>query len=773
MIASFTLSGQEKRFSISGKIVDEKGSALPGVNIIDSTHSLGTASDIQGNFVLNNLAPNEYTLLFSAIGFKSVIIKLNLIEDIHLKEPVVMNERAISLGEVTVKTNSLAREIEIRGYTVNVIENKKTHNLPEDINGVLRRTSGINIRESGGLGSDFKLSLNGLSGNQIRYFIDGVPMENMGSALSLNNFPVNLIENIEIYKGVVPVSLGADALGGAINILSGFRQKSFLDAALSYGSFNTTRLSINGQYADDELGYYLKSLIYSNYSKNNFEVKNVPVYDLELGNFLGNKTVNRFHDDFKSAMILAEAGLFDKNFADKIALKVIVAGNRKNYQHPDNNIKRIFGEFHTKNSSLLFSGDYNKRIEDLNVSANLTTGIISESVIDTSRKKYNWAGDFLYREADDPRGELLERRSHMELEDFIFRSGISAKYNLTDNQSVTTAFNQNYLNRTGDEKVDLFNRSYQTPNYIRKNIFGLEFSHREENGMYEISLFGKGYYYRGKIITFDYEDNEIIDEPQLEHYGYGGAISWFLNTNVLLKTSYELAYRIPESFEILGDGIYVNPNPLLNPEKSNNFNMGLKFDSDSDILAVKSELNYFYRFSKDFIRFNPLGPFGEYENLNNVKSEGIETGLDINYDKLVTLNTNITYQNITDQSETDEGLQNTNYRSRVPNIPYFFCNGGVGYHPLRNSENFAFHIYYKFSYVHEFFLTWENLGAQDDKYTIPTQFVQDFLIECSFDEGRYNISTGVFNFLDAEVYDNFLIRKPGRSYSLKLRYFLK
>lgn len=68
-----------------------------------------------------------------------------------------------------------------------------------------------------------------MSGNSVRYFIDGVPLETKGSGVSLANLPVNLIDHIEMYKGVVPAYLGADALGGAINIVTKKEKKNYLD----------------------------------------------------------------------------------------------------------------------------------------------------------------------------------------------------------------------------------------------------------------------------------------------------------------------------------------------------------------------------------------------------------------------------------------------------------------------------------------------------------------------------------------------------------------
>src|SRR5690606_35793121 len=134
-------------------------------------------------------------------------------------------------------------------------------------------------REQGGLGSNFNFSINGLSGKSVKYFIDGVPVEVMGSTMSLNNIPVNLSERIEVYKGVVPVHLGSDAMGGAINIITSQRQTNFLDASYSYGSFNTHRAALTGQYTHEKTGLIAKASAFFNYSDNNYLMKDVEVLE--------------------------------------------------------------------------------------------------------------------------------------------------------------------------------------------------------------------------------------------------------------------------------------------------------------------------------------------------------------------------------------------------------------------------------------------------------------------------------------------------------------
>mgnify|MGYP000609610373 FL=1 len=167
------------------------------------------------------------------------------------------DKQSVELGKVTVSGGQTELNLSEVGFNVDTIDTEQFLNSSKDINQLINSSPGVIIRENGGLGSKFKLSLNGLSENQVRYFIDDIPMESFGSALTLDNFPVNLIKRIEIYKGVVPVSLGADALGGAINIATPALDEDFIDIAYSIGSFNTQRASLFAHNSDDK-GRFLR-----------------------------------------------------------------------------------------------------------------------------------------------------------------------------------------------------------------------------------------------------------------------------------------------------------------------------------------------------------------------------------------------------------------------------------------------------------------------------------------------------------------------------------
>ena len=132
-------------------------------------------------------------------------------------EAEVSNESKELETLVVVGTKDEAMVLEQSAAAVDVIDLKSDQKLTADLSEVLSREPGISIRRMGGLGSRERFSLNGLRDEQIRFFIDGIPLEMSAYTFGIGAIPVNLISRADIYHGVVPIELGADALGGAID----------------------------------------------------------------------------------------------------------------------------------------------------------------------------------------------------------------------------------------------------------------------------------------------------------------------------------------------------------------------------------------------------------------------------------------------------------------------------------------------------------------------------------------------------------------------------
>ena len=156
---------------------------------------------------------------------------------------------------------------------------------------------------------------------------------------------------------------------------------------------------------------------------------------------------------------------------------------------------------------------------------------------------------------------------------------------------------------------------------------------------------------------------------------------------------------------------------------------------------------------------------------------GFEAELRYDYADLLSFNINATYQsavNMTKFGSTTSTTYEATYKNKIPNQPWFFGNANFG---IGKNNVFGKNTRLQFSwytqYVHWFYLTWEAFGNVKGKSTIPNQMIHNATLSYSFKDGRYNVSAECRNLTDDLAFDNFRLQKPGRAFSLKLRYFLK
>ncbi|MEM9650241.1 MAG: carboxypeptidase-like regulatory domain-containing protein, partial [Bacteroidota bacterium] len=322
------------QFSFKGKVKDEQGIAIPGVTVIIKGTSTGTATDIDGNFAIK--VPGESAILvFSGIGMETKEVQ---VDPSFTEKPftIELKTSLTQLNSVQVVGESKPSQIEKKGFSVAAIETAeiKTQNL--QINTVLDRTAGVRVRSAGGVGSDFEYSLDGMSGNAIRFFIDGIPMDYYGSSYSINNLPVALIDRIDIYKGVVPVELGSDALGGAINLVTNQNIENFAEASYSFGSFNTHQVAFHGQWRSKS-NFTTKLSTFYTYSDNNYKVWGEGVFYGEEGTgraieFTKDNPAERFNDDFKTISAKVDFGFTNKKWADQFFISLLATDQKKGVQ---------------------------------------------------------------------------------------------------------------------------------------------------------------------------------------------------------------------------------------------------------------------------------------------------------------------------------------------------------------------------------------------------------------------------------------------------------
>lgn len=242
--------------------------------------------------------------------------------------------------EVRIIDKSEGQKLRESARAVTVIDTKVAKERTADMGEVLSRAQGIQIRRSGGLGSASRISLNGLYDSSIRTFVDGVPVELAGFGLGVENMPVGLVERVDVHRGVVPISLGADALGGAIDLVSESAWVNSAAASYQTGSFGTHRATLSARTHDADTGAALALSTFFDRSDNDYMV------DVEVSDKTGKITparVPRFHDGYQASGVNAEVGLVKRGIVERALLRLYYTEYDKELQH-NAVMKVVFGE---------------------------------------------------------------------------------------------------------------------------------------------------------------------------------------------------------------------------------------------------------------------------------------------------------------------------------------------------------------------------------------------------------------------------------------------
>ncbi len=763
---------------VSGYVRDAAGAPVPFATVKVSSSQTGALSDAGGFYTLPSLAAGNYTVAASALGFvqqeKKITVKAGVNQSLHFK--LVATARRIN--EVTVIGRTLTQEVNRQSYNVTAIDATKLYNSTLDLSHALDRVSGVRVRENGGLGSRINFSLNGFSGRQVRFFIDGIPMDNFGSSFQLNNIPINLAERVEVYKGVVPVWLGADALGGAVNIVTGSQQRTYLDVSYSYGSFNTHRSAVNAGLTTAK-GFTFQLNAFQNYSDNNYHVQ-VDVADIHTGAYYPNQKVRRFHDTYHNETIIANVGVVNKKYADKLLLGITLGQNRADVQTGARMVS-VFGKFYTRGNIVMPSLKYAKNdlfVKGLNVRVSGNYNLGEEQNVDTFYRRYNWFQQ--YKTYNGLGGERERTLYKYRNNNGLLTTTVDYRFGERHAFMLNHVFNT--FDRKGADELYPESVKYEQPQKLTKNIIGAGYKF-DYDPRWSTSVFVKYFLQQTKYaqsynptgnwgdIAYRHQENRFTNT------GYGISSSYFVTPQLQLKGSYERSYRLPDTYELFGDLLNLEGNISLRPEKSDNFNLGVHYHfAINEAHRFNFDGNLIYRHTSDFIRaaLNQNQTKQVMENRDRVTNAGVDGEIRYSFKNLLTAGVNLTYQNIRNKTRFEPGSSEHSilYNDRIPNMPFMFGNADASvFLPDVGWKGNTLSLGYNVLFVHAYYLYWPSLG--DDKLDIPRQLSHDVNAVYAIANGKYNIGLECKNLMDAKLYDNFSLQKPGRAFYVKLRYFFK
>jgi vitamin B12 transporter len=757
-------------FHINGIVTNNKG-PIENVTVNIQQLQKSVRTDSKGFFELPLPGKGKYKLTFSCIGYATREYVAN-VKDAISSITVQMDTTSKELSVVTVtgmtEEQADAKHVRSNVMPVTILTAKQMENRASNLNELLARQTGVQVRRTGGLGSEARISGRGLEGRRVQVFIDGNPLNTPDGSLGINDLPLQIIERIEIYKGTIPAWLGGDGLGSAVNVVIRHRDVSYIDATASYQSFNTINTGLILKKTFDKSGIEAGAGIFTSSSDNDYEMESP---------FQPGLKIKRDHDRFRSLMIGGSVR-FHKLWFDEVEIEGAYVGIDKEQQGVQRNIRHIENKGNT--SVLILSlkkkGLLNNRLA---LKYNAALADIRVKFVDTSSYSYDWDGKrspSIYGKGELGIGPNLARTNQQE-----FRHLLNLNYELNEGLSL----NLNNTLRQGkfDPNDDLGNafagkNLFNYPGKLLNSITGLTLESRLMDNRFLFSTAIKHYY--SKVDGYN-TNIYLITTPEavintINTLGYNAGIRYNFTEELMAKASIERAVRLPVNAELFGDGALITPSISLKPEKAHNFTAGIIFDkTNTRGQRLQIDVNGFYMDVTDMIQLAGAGGLTTgYINYAHGDIWGADMDLKLDMTRNVFLSANITWQRLRDMNRYipgSEKVDNPTYKLQIPNVPELFGNWNLEYHQDdllgRQSKT---RVIYEGSFTRKY-----NYGfnvSRYDKFFIPGYVAHNLVLEQSFAKQRYTITAEVHNLTEETIINNWNMPLPGRTFRIKLRYLL-
>ena len=771
--SSGTMAGNEnanKEIDIIGTVFDANdNSPLAGATIYIEELQDGVITDTEGVFRIKNIPDGTYTLKAQFIGYRPSEKTVRTDKGSRSND-IGLAPEALSLSEVIISEKSQARLLREQAMPVSVISMQQLQGTVSDVQSILAKTVGVTVRATGGLGSASRLSVRGLEGKRIGFFIDETPMNDQSDFVDLNDIPVDMIDRIEIYKGVVPAKFGGSAMGGAVNIVIKEYPERYADVSYLRESYNTNRFQTVLKKNDRKFG-----MVYGigggyTYAANDYTMESPYIKGLKI---------RRDHDAYRKVMLGGSIKAY-KWWFDEVELEPVYVNTFHEIQGIETDIRHA----HSKSQGYLLNLKLVKDdflVEGLDFDMSTALAYTQYNMIDTARSYYDWNGQ-AHATPSVYGGEIIgnryatdsDNRKFSLINKLYIEYLINKRHSLVFNSLIQTADG-----RPSDElKIKSLGKQVDFDSRMRSWVVGLTYDLRSLDQRFLSSLTGRYYWYgmdtqyENLYVTVPVEDISLRKKSA----GFSEAMRYRITPGLMAKLSGGYDVRIPAENELLGDGSTIAPSEQLMPERNLSFNAGLLYDlTGLHPSNLQVEVNGYYMHVDDMIRFVKGILGAQYQNFGEMRTIGVEA--EVKADMLSWLYgyANVTYQDLRDTRDHEAGkdLPNPTKGKRMPNIPYFMANGGLEFHKenLFGGKGQNTRFFADASFVEEYFYDFEL--TKNEKRRIPRSFTVDLGFEHSFFDQRLYISGKIKNVADAKVISEYNCPRPGRTLGVKLRYILR
>ena len=773
LILSFTWQNIFAQKIVFGQITDGQTlQPLDGVSVILENSNIGTISNHIGMFRMELPSKSSKRIKVQYMGYESrnIILNKKLCVNDSICCNVELQPENNILSDVIVLGKSKAQRHREVPSAITIIDSQELKYKTATLNEILDNAAGIKVAQQGGLGNASRIIIQGMDGKRIGIFINGMPMGN-SDEFQLSSIPIDMVDEVEIYKGIIPAWLGGDGLGGAVNIRLKDFKKNHLEMAFEAASYNTYIGSLQLKYYLGKTSTALHAGATMNYAKNNYSFSS----PFELG-----RIIHRDHDAYTHGGF--NVGISSQQWwFDQFDLTLSADYYRKEIQgglmNVQNNIQHAFTRTRSASTSLSLEKSFLKG--KLTAQFHSIVGFSLVNQVDTSHYCYDFIGNRF--PSGSGRGEIGAVPNDSHDRHTTVRELLNLTYKIGNNQLVTWTTNYRYgCKMPKDELADSYSRLPTSgyPSRLHSIVSGLTHELKLYGGKFTNELGIKLFNHHSEVLPFAeaimLQDKLKASTNHSTMAGWSEAVALHLlpNNALTLKAAVQSTVRMPIAEELFGDGVLLLPSEKLRPERSFNINAGaIWLINAMRYPQVRIGINTFYMSAKDMIKLMYSSMNMAYDNIGKVRVMGIDMEMESKLNRWLDLQGNITWQDARDmRKEAVGGGENFHYRYRIPNMPYLFGNVGVRLHKdglLSKSSSSAFAS--TFGFTKAFSYNWE--ASNHNTMLIPARYCWDVAVHHSFNK-RCQLSFEIRNILNRENWAEFRYPMERRTFHLKMKYII-
>lgn len=245
--------------TVKGRVIDKAdGEGVYGASVTIAGTTIGTATDMNGNFTLHNVPAKQQKVSVSIVGYGAA----SQLVTVGTGQTAVVN---LSLGQTTI----MASEVVVGAalykqdrlempVTTNVVSKEQIKQQPNPtLDRVIEEVPGVVMTRAGGQTTS-TVSIRGSNtyqgggiGTRVQGLYDGFPVNAPESGeLVLPAVNMNAAEKVEVLKGAAATLYGSGAMGGVVSVQGSMADKFEVKAGASVGFYDAPPSSDNSLYRE-------------------------------------------------------------------------------------------------------------------------------------------------------------------------------------------------------------------------------------------------------------------------------------------------------------------------------------------------------------------------------------------------------------------------------------------------------------------------------------------------------------------------------------------